>query len=540
MPLSICFCTTCAIGLAHRGVELGLARAGIFLLGKQEFDHLGGARQAAGMGRENPVGAALHMASISTSPGPLGPVPWAKTDADHGDFPGGPQAKQVAGLRKGTAFPQAADIRQTADERLGCADSRPSAYPYRRRQSTPFSARRRGQRPTVAPAGYATRDLPLLKSLKTATVAPTSLAIWRMSDKTVLGKVHSMELGIYHEFPVLPGRSQAECFAAGFDIVDAGEEYGLDVIWLAEIHFDKRRCLAASPLILGTAIAARTERIKIGTSVQVIPLANPLRIAEESAILDHVSKGRLIFGVGRSGVVKTYEAMNIAYSESKDREIECLEIIQRAWQEDNFSYKGKFYDIQDVTVVPHPVQTPTPEIRLAAASVETFPAAGKAGQGLFLSARHEDVRVFKPHIDVYRKAWTDAGISRRGTRLSPLPRFCRQNRCGGPGGLRAHPDAAFPEPKPPAFRLCSATKQPAGPPALQNRAAPSRNYVRGSFARFGIYRLARYGGGEVERPATRHRAVRRAIGNELRRLADHAAEREAIRLLAREVKSAFH
>ena len=53
-----------------------------------------------------------------------------------------------------------------------------------------------------------------------------------------------MELGIYHEFPVLPGRSQAECFAAGFDIVDASEEYGLDVMWLAELHFDKRRAKA--------------------------------------------------------------------------------------------------------------------------------------------------------------------------------------------------------------------------------------------------------------------------------------------------------
>ena len=56
-----------------------------------------------------------------------------------------------------------------------------------------------------------------------------------------------MELGIYHEFPVLPGRSQAECFAAGFDIVDASEEYGLDVMWLAELHFDKRRNGAPSP-----------------------------------------------------------------------------------------------------------------------------------------------------------------------------------------------------------------------------------------------------------------------------------------------------
>src|SRR5205085_10889070 len=106
-----------------------------------------------------------------------------------------------------------------------------------------------------------------------------------------------MELVIYPEFRVLPGRSQAECFAAGFDIVDASEEYGLDVMWLAELHFDKRSALAASPLALGTAIASRTERIRIGTSVQILPLANPLRIADDAATLDHVSKGRLIFAV---------------------------------------------------------------------------------------------------------------------------------------------------------------------------------------------------------------------------------------------------
>ena len=97
---------------------------------------------------------------------------------------------------------------------------------------------------------------------------------------------------------ISPEGAQAEYFAAGFDIVDASEEYGLDVMWLAELHFDKWRALAASPLVLGTAIAARTERIRIGTSVQVLPLANPLRIAEEAATLDHVSKGRLILALG--------------------------------------------------------------------------------------------------------------------------------------------------------------------------------------------------------------------------------------------------
>ena len=241
-----------------------------------------------------------------------------------------------------------------------------------------------------------------------------------------------MELGIYHEFPVLPGRSQAECFAAGFDIVDAAEESGLDVMWLAELHFAPQRALAASPLILGTAIAARTERIKIGTSVQVVPLANPLRIAEEAAILDHVSKGRLIFGVGRSGVVKTYEAMNIAYSESKDREIECLEIIQRAWQEDNFSYKGKFYDIQDVTVAPHPVQKTDAGNSSRRGKRRNIPHRRQGRPRLVpVRAARGCARVQAAHrrlpqgLDRRRISW-------RGARLSSVPRFCRQNRCGGP------------------------------------------------------------------------------------------------------------
>jgi alkanesulfonate monooxygenase SsuD/methylene tetrahydromethanopterin reductase-like flavin-dependent oxidoreductase (luciferase family) len=348
-----------------------------------------------------------------------------------------------------------------------------------------------------------------------------------------------MELGIYHEFPVLPGRSQAECFAAGFDIVDAAEESGLDVILLAELQYATHRALSASTLILGTEIEARTERIKIGTSVQVLPLANPLRIAEEAAILDHVSKGRLIFGVGRSGVVKTYEAMNIAYSESKDREVECLEIIQRAWQEDNFSYKGKFYDIQDVTVVPQPVQRPTPEIRLAAASVDTFPTAGKAGQGLFLSARHEDVRMFKPHIDVYRKAWTDAGYP------GEAPVYLR---CPG---FVAKTDAAAREAYGPTLMqhfqnqsrlLADSARRQNSPPDHPRWKTSQRlteitleETLRGSVFI-----------GSPDTVAGKLKDLQRDIGlsgvqleTNCAGLADHAAEREAIRLLAREVKSAF-
>src|SRR5436305_3485020 len=135
------------------------------------------------------------------------------------------------------------------------------------------------------------------------------LAIRCTSDKTCWGRSHSMELGIYHEFPLLPGRSQAECFAAGFDIVDAGEEYGLDVIWLAELHFDKRRALAASPLVRGPRSRPAPKGLGSGPACKCFRW--PIRFASpRKPTLDHVSKGRLIFGVGRSGVVKTYEALN--------------------------------------------------------------------------------------------------------------------------------------------------------------------------------------------------------------------------------------
>jgi len=223
-----------------------------------------------------------------------------------------------------------------------------------------------------------------------------------------------MEFGIYHEFVSLPGRPDSDAFREAFGIVDAAERYGLDVMWLAELHFDAPRSVLSAPMVVAAAIAARTERMKIGTSVQVLPLANPLRLAEEAATLDHICQGRLIFGVGRSGVAKTYEAYNLSYAESKDRFNEALEIIERAWREPVFSHKGRFYQFDDVSVVPRPFQQPMPEIRVAAQSPDTFPMLGQQGKAMFLSVRHENVDMFKSHVEIYRKAWKDAGHPGKG------------------------------------------------------------------------------------------------------------------------------
>lgn len=181
-----------------------------------------------------------------------------------------------------------------------------------------------------------------------------------------------MEFGLFMEFYQRPGYSQAQAFEESFARVRVAEEAGLDSIWLAEIHFAPDRSVLASPLTVASAIAAQTKRIRIGTAVEVLPLGNPIRMAEEAATVDHISKGRFEFGVGRSGLPRGYIGYNIPYSESRARFFESLEVIQKAWTMEHFSHKGQFYSYNDVCVVPKPYQSPHPPIRVAANSSDTF------------------------------------------------------------------------------------------------------------------------------------------------------------------------
>jgi alkanesulfonate monooxygenase SsuD/methylene tetrahydromethanopterin reductase-like flavin-dependent oxidoreductase (luciferase family) len=218
-----------------------------------------------------------------------------------------------------------------------------------------------------------------------------------------------MEFGMFHEFPCRPGRSDAEIFAEGFDLVDAAEQWGLDVIWLAELHVNPTRSVLAAPLTVATAIAARTQRIKVGTGVQVLPLGHPLRLAEEVATVDHVSQGRLIFGVGRSGFARTYEAYGIPYVESKERFNEALDIMIKAWTEPQTSFHGQYFNHDNISVMPRPYQQPHPEIRVAANTADTYPQMGTAGYPIFVAVRLGTFSDLRPNIKAYRDAWRAAG-----------------------------------------------------------------------------------------------------------------------------------
>jgi len=224
----------------------------------------------------------------------------------------------------------------------------------------------------------------------------------------------SFEFGIFHEFSRSPGQTDAAAFAQSFAQVDAAERWGLDVVWLAELHFLPERSVVSAPLVVATAIAARTRRLKVGIAVQVLPLCHPLRLAEEVATLDHLSGGRLIFGVGRSGFPRTYEAYGVPYAESRERFAEVLEILKRAWSEERFSFEGDFYKFRDITLVPRPLQRPHPPLRIAATSADTYPAIGAMGLPIFVAVRLGTIEELGPNIAAYREAYRSAGHAGEG------------------------------------------------------------------------------------------------------------------------------
>ena len=218
-----------------------------------------------------------------------------------------------------------------------------------------------------------------------------------------------MEFGVYHEFPSLAGQPDTVAFDGAFDLVEAADRWGLDIMWLAELHFDPDRSVLSAPLCVASAAAARTQRIRIGIGVQVLPLANPLRIAEEVATADQISHGRLILGVGRSGVARTYEAYNVPYGESRGRFAETLAILEKAWAQPVVSHHGEYFSFQDVHVTPRPFQPGGPPVYIAASSTDTYATIGRRGKPILMGVKHEDARELLPYIKAYREAWIEAG-----------------------------------------------------------------------------------------------------------------------------------
>jgi alkanesulfonate monooxygenase SsuD/methylene tetrahydromethanopterin reductase-like flavin-dependent oxidoreductase (luciferase family) len=217
-----------------------------------------------------------------------------------------------------------------------------------------------------------------------------------------------MHFGIFVE-EMRQGLSQTAAFHEAFETAERAEALGVDCVWLGEIHFNPVRSVISASLQVASSIATRTRRLRVGTAVSVLPLNHPLRIAEEVATLDHISEGRFEFGIGRSGVVRSYDTYGIPYGESQARFREALEIIRLAWKGQPFSYDGQFYKVENATVAPTPYQKPHPPMRMAATTRETFPAVAKMGMPVFIGIRVAEIPDLQADLALYRQAWRDAG-----------------------------------------------------------------------------------------------------------------------------------
>ncbi len=218
-----------------------------------------------------------------------------------------------------------------------------------------------------------------------------------------------MELGLFLEFPVREGSNENEAFKESFALIQQAEDLGVPSVWMAEYHFNPGRVLA-SPVTILSAIAGRTQRIRLGTAVLLLPLANPVRVAEEIATLDQISDGRVEFGIGRGTFPNVHEGFGVPFAESRGRFEECVEIILKAWTTETFSFEGEHFNIPEISVNPKPFQQPHPPIRVGVTSAESFSILGRMGYDILINpSRVFTLAELKPSIQAYREAWRGAG-----------------------------------------------------------------------------------------------------------------------------------
>ncbi len=214
------------------------------------------------------------------------------------------------------------------------------------------------------------------------------------------------------------------------ELLEHSEEAGFDSAWINEHHFHAFGGMMPHPPVALAAVAARTSHIRLGTSVAILPLHNPVQLAEAYAMLDQISEGRLEFGVGRGYLKHDYDVLGVPWDEGHDRMFEGLQVILEAWQHQPFSFHGRFYHYDNASVWPVPVQQPHPPIWGAATrSADSFEWFGRHGFDLLTLIYLKPLDELAKFVQIYRDAAAAAGRDPATARVSThFQVYCAENR----------------------------------------------------------------------------------------------------------------
>lgn len=187
-----------------------------------------------------------------------------------------------------------------------------------------------------------------------------------------------MHFGLFFLMQRDPDWSEEDVYDAEVAQMVAAEAFGFESVWIAEHHFSDYG-LCPVPPVLAASVAARTRMLRVGMGVSLLPLHDPILLAEQLAVLDQVSGGRLDVGIGRGQIGPDYETFGASYEESRERVEEGIELMHRAWLGEAFSFDGRFRRVERLRVVPRPRQRPHPPLFIAANSPDSVVAAARLG-----------------------------------------------------------------------------------------------------------------------------------------------------------------
>lgn len=193
-----------------------------------------------------------------------------------------------------------------------------------------------------------------------------------------------MKFGILQFFS-WPGRRTelATVYQRGLERIQIMDQNGYDAVWLTEHHFNDYSVCPSIPVI-GTYAAARTKNIRIGAGVCLASFYHPLRLAEEIALLDTLSGGRVNWGAGRGFDLKEFRAFGVPIEESHARFRETVDIVLKAWTTDRLTYTGQYFSFENVEVLPKPLQQPHPPVWAAASSPSAIEWAASVGHSILM------------------------------------------------------------------------------------------------------------------------------------------------------------